>query len=83
MVKAVITIEIASIPENPTFQVQPLTLKNLEQLLLKLIDVKSKLPMVPDGAKPDTHPEATLASKPEYKMVTEVYASNGVIVKYS
>ena len=82
MVKAVVAMEIASTPENLTLQAQPLTLENLEQLLLKLIDAKSKPPKVPEGAKPDAHPEAARASKPEYKTVTEVYASNGVVVEH-
>jgi hypothetical protein len=91
MVKAVVAMEIASTPkctcshvppENPTFQAQPLTLENLEQLLLKLIDTKSKPPKAPEGAKPDAHPEVARASKPEYKTVTEVYASNGVVVEH-
>jgi hypothetical protein len=82
MVKAVVAMEIASTPENLTLQAQPLTLENLEQLLLKLIDAKSKPSKVPEGAKPDAHPEAARASKPEYKTVTEVYASNGVVVEH-
>jgi hypothetical protein len=82
MVKAVVAMEIASTPENLTLQAQPLTLENLEQLLLKLIDAKSKPPKAPEGAKLDAHPEAARASKPEYKTVTEVYASNGVVVEH-
>jgi hypothetical protein len=91
MVKAVVAMEIASTPkctcshvppENPTFQAQPRTLENLEQLLLKLIDAKSKPPKAPESAKPDAHPEAARASKPEYKTVTEVYTSNGVVVEH-
>jgi hypothetical protein len=82
MVKAVVAMEIASTPENLALQAQPLTLENLEQLLLKLIDAKSKPPKAPEGAKPDAHPEAARASKPEYKTVTEVYASNGVVVEH-
>ena len=71
------------LPENPTFQAspQPLTLENLEQLLLKLIDAKSKPPKVSEDAKPDA-PEAARASKLEHKTVTEVYASNGALIKH-
>jgi len=91
MVKAVVAIEIASIPkytcshvppENPTFQAQPLTLENLEQLLLKLINAKSKPLKAPESTKPDAYPEAARASKPKYKTVTEVYTSNSIIIEY-
>jgi hypothetical protein len=93
MVNAIVAIQIASspiskctfshaLPENPTFQAsaQPLTLENLEQLLLKLIDAKSEPPKVSEDAKPAAPPEATRASKLEYKTVTEVYASNGALI---
>jgi len=94
MVTAIVAMQMASSPaskcscshvppENPTLQAspQPLTLENLEQLLPKLIDAKSKPPKISEGAKPDA-PEAARASKLEYKTVTEVYASNGVVVKH-
>jgi hypothetical protein len=94
MVTTIVAIQMASSPaskctcshvppKNPTFQVstQPLTLKNLEQLLLKVINAKSKPPKVPEGAKPDA-PEAARASKLEYKTVTKVYASNGMLMKH-
>jgi hypothetical protein len=94
MVTAIVAMQMASSPaskctcshvppENPTFQAspQPLTLENLEQLLLKLIDAKSKPPKVSEGAKLDA-PEAARASKLEYKTVTEVYASSGVLMKH-
>jgi hypothetical protein len=41
----------------------------------------SPQPLTLEGAKPDA-PEAARASKLEYKTVTEVYASNGVVVKH-
>jgi hypothetical protein len=85
MVTAIVAMQMASHvpPENPTLQAspQPLTLENLEQLLPKLIDAKSKPPKISEGAKPDA-PEAARASKLEYKTVTEVYASNSVVVKH-
>ena len=95
MVKAVVAMQTESspaskctcsnaLPENPTFQAsaQPLTLSNLEQLLLKLIEAKSEPPKVSEDAKPDAHPEVTRASKLEYKTVTEVYASTGLAMKH-
>jgi hypothetical protein len=94
MVTAIVGMQMASSPaskctcfhippENPTFQAspQPLTLENFEQLLLKLIDARPKPPKVSEGAKPDA-PEAARASKLEYKTVTEVYASNSILMKH-
>jgi hypothetical protein len=92
MVKAVVAIEIASTPTSKCScsnaysedaPSQPLTSQDLEQLILKLIDAKSKPPKSSEGAKPDAHPEAARASKPEHKTVIEVYASNGALIKHS
>jgi hypothetical protein len=52
----------------------------VKQLILKLIDAKSKPPKSPESAKPG--PEAARASKLECKTVTEVYASNGMLIKH-
>jgi hypothetical protein len=93
MVKAIVAMQIASTPkcacsdapsENAHHQAstQPLTSQDLEQLILKLIDAKSKPPKSSEGPKPGTHPEAARASKPEHKTVTEVYASNGSLRKH-
>jgi hypothetical protein len=91
MVKAVVAMEIASTPTpkcscsnaySENAPSQPLTYQDLEQLILKLIDAKSK-PLKPsEGAKPDAHPEAARAFKLKHKTVTEVYASNGALVKH-
>jgi hypothetical protein len=97
--KAIVAMQIASAPapapapkcacshtsdESQTLQAaQPLTVEHLEQLLLKLINAKSEPPKVSEDAKPDAHPEATRAFKLEYKIVTEVYASNGALIKHS
>lgn len=88
MVKAIVAMEIASTPNapsenaHPQASTQPLTSQDLEQLILKLIDAKSKPPKSSEGAKPDAHPEAARASKLEHKTVTEVYASNGALIKH-
>jgi hypothetical protein len=93
IVKAIVAMQIASTPkcacsdapsENVYHQasIQPLTSQDLEQLILKLINAKSKPPKLSEGPKPGTHPEAARASKPEYKTVTKVYASNGLLRKY-
>jgi hypothetical protein len=93
MVKAVVAMEIASTPKctcsdapsenaHPQASTQPLTLENLEQLILKLIDAKSKPLKSSESAKPDAHPEVARASKLEYKTVTEVYASNSSLRKH-
>jgi hypothetical protein len=92
MVKAIVAMEIASNPtpkctcsdapsENahPQASMQPLTSQDLEQLILKLIDAKSKPPKSSEGAKPDAYLEAARASKLEFKTVNEVYVPNGVI----
>jgi hypothetical protein len=94
MVKVVIVIEITSTPKyaysdaasenaHPQVSTQPLIFQDLEQLILKLIDAKSKPPKVSEGAKPDTHPEAARASKLEHKTVTKVYTSNSALIKHS
>jgi hypothetical protein len=94
MVKAVVAMEIASAPKctcsdtpseiaHPRASTQPLISQDLEQLILKLIDAKSKPPKSSEGAKPDAHPEAARASMLEYKTVTEVYATNGALIKHS
>ena len=100
MVSAIVAMQIASPPvskctcshaplENPTFQAsaQPLTLENLEQLLLKLTGAKSA---DSDGesedsestTSEDTQPEDVVApgSRLEFKTVNEVYVSNCVQV---
>jgi hypothetical protein len=64
---------------HPQTSTQPLTSQDLEQLILKLIDAKSKPPKSSEGAKPNVHPEAARASKLEFKTVNEVYVSNGII----
>jgi hypothetical protein len=94
MVNTVVAMQMASsptskctcshaLPETLTFQAsaQPLTLENLEQLFLKLINAKSKPPKSSEDAKPDA-PEAARASKLECKTVTEVYASTGLAMKH-
>jgi hypothetical protein len=96
MVKAIVAMQIASTPtpkctcsdapsQNAHLQAsaQPLTSQDLEQLILKLIDAKSKPPKSSKSAKPNAHPEAARASKLEYKTVTEVYASNSSLRKHS
>jgi hypothetical protein len=68
--KAVVAMEIAFTPtpkcscsnaHSENAPSQPLTYQDLEQLILKLVDAKSKPPKPPkppEGAKPDAHPEA-------------------------
>jgi hypothetical protein len=93
MVKAVTAIEIASTPKctcfdspsenaHPQASTQPLTFQDLKQLILKLIDAKSKPPKSSEGAKPDAHTKAARASKLEGKIVTEVYAFIGVAMEH-
>jgi hypothetical protein len=93
MVKAIVAMQIASTPKctcsdapsgnaHSQASTQPLTSQDLEQLILKLIDAKSNPPKSSESAKPDAHPEAARASKPEHKTVTEVYASNGSLRKH-
>jgi hypothetical protein len=81
MVKAIVAMQIASNP-SPKCICSPLTYSDLEQLILKLIDAKSKPPKPSEDSKLDTHPEAATASKVEYKTVTEVYASNGALIEH-
>jgi hypothetical protein len=63
-------------PQAPT---QPLTFQDLEQLILKLVDAKSKPPKSFEGATPDAYPEVARASKLEYKTVIEIYTSNSAL----
>jgi hypothetical protein len=100
MVKAVVAMQIASspaskctcshvLPENPTSQAsaQPLTLENLEQLLLKLTGAKSadsggesedSESAISEGTQPED--VVALGSRLEFKTVNEVYVSNSVQV---
>jgi hypothetical protein len=95
MVKAIVAMQIAFTPSpkctcsdapsgnaHPQASTQPLTSQDLEQLILKLIDAKSKPPKSSECAKPDAHPEAARASKLEHKTVTEVYVSSGALIKH-
>jgi hypothetical protein len=95
MVKAIVAMQIASTPSpkctcsdapsghaHPRASTQPLTFQDLEQLILKLTDAKTKPPKSSEGAKLDAHPEATRASKLEHKTVTEVYVSSGAPIKH-
>ena len=93
MVKAIVAMEIASTPaakctcfdtppESTNFQspTPPLTVKDLEQLFLRLLEVKSA-DASPEVANPPDAPGTTQtgevvaeATKLEYKTVNEVYA---------
>jgi hypothetical protein len=98
MVKAIVAMEVAPTtlaskctcshmpPENPNPQVSTrvLTADDLEWLILKLIKAKSS--KGPNPSSPgDTQTEGVVAqtSRLEFKMVNEVYVSNGVQVPVS
>jgi hypothetical protein len=91
MVKAVVTIQIASTApsphcvcsdpsvKSPILQTPspPVTLEHLEQLFLKLIQSKDEAPDdAKSNAKPGDQPKIARASKLEFKTVNEVYVFN-------
>jgi hypothetical protein len=90
MIKAIMAMQIASTPkcacsdapsENAHHHAstQPLTSQDLEQLILKLIDAKSKPPKSSEGPEPDTHAEAARASKSEHNtMVSTEIIQTGI-----
>jgi hypothetical protein len=100
VLKAIVDMQIASaltlapapkcacfhtLAESQTVQTtQPLTIDHLKQLILKLMDAKSK-PLKPSkDAKPeDPQPKIARASKLEFKTVIKVYVSDKVIIKRS
>jgi hypothetical protein len=72
--------------ESQTLQAsaQPLTVGDLERLILNLIDAKLKPPKPSKDAKPvDPQPEIPRASKLEFKTVIEAYVSIEVLIKRS
>lgn len=58
MVKAIMAMQIASENPSPQAPTQPLTSQDLEQLILKLINAKSKPLKSSEGAEPGAYPKA-------------------------